>query len=85
MDRQSDKDTGQVQAQYNVPAERIINDARGADSLIVLAVKGGKPQLWATDKPDGAQEFLSQYFPEAVLPETTGFMAGAGAGDRSRR
>jgi hypothetical protein len=79
-----DENTGKVQAQYNVPAERILNDVRGADSIIVLAVKGGKPQLWATDKPDTAQDFLSQYFPEAVLPESTGFMAGAGAGSSDR-
>lgn len=79
-----DENTGKVQAQYNVPAERIINDVRGADSLIVLAVKGGKPQLWATDKPDRAQDFLSEYFPETNLrlPEPATFMAGAGSSDR---
>lgn len=79
MDRHSDKDTGQVQAQYNVPAERILNDVRGADSIIVLAVKDGKAQLWATDKPDMAQDTFSQYLPSATLPESASGFVGSGA------
>lgn len=74
-----DDSTGKVQAQYNVTSERILNDVRGAESIIVLAVKGGKTQLWASGTQDKAQDLLTQYFPEAVLPEPAGFMAGAGA------
>lgn len=71
MPRHDDNATN-VQAEYNTPQDRIISDARGANSLIVLAMKNGKPVLWATDSMDKAQELVSQYFPSAVLPETTG-------------
>jgi hypothetical protein len=81
MPRHDESDTN-MQAQYNVTAERIIQDVRGADSLIVLAVKDGKPQLWATDKPDKAQDFAAQYLGSSVTLPEPAFMAGAGSTDR---
>jgi hypothetical protein len=66
------KDNQDVQAHYDVPTERIVNDARNAETLIVFGMKGGKPVLWSNTPERKAQELLTQFFPEAnlELPES---------------
>lgn len=55
---------------YDVPQSRIFDEARHAtDGIIVLAVKNGKPVMWADGDEAKAQGLLSQFFPSAVLPE----------------
>jgi hypothetical protein len=68
--RDQDNDTKNVpQTSYGTAPERIFNEARNADRLMVIAVKGGKPHLWADGDERSSQELLTQFFPSAVLPE----------------
>lgn len=75
MDNKHGKQTN-VQTLYETNPERIFNEARNAETIIVLAVKGGEPVLWANGDERQSQELLAQFFPSAVLPRT---MAGAGS------
>lgn len=59
-----------VKAQYGQSPDRIFDDARTADNIIVLAVKNGTPQMWADGDERTSQELLAQFFPSAVLPRT---------------
>lgn len=54
---------------YNVSSERIFNEARNADNIMVVALKDGNLHLWSNKGERGAQELLTQIFPSAVLPE----------------
>lgn len=66
-----------VKAQYGVPAERIFNETRNADHIIVIAVKGGKAELLSDGEYDRAVDVLAQVFPDAELPVPSGQLAGA--------
>lgn len=67
-----------AQYDYGQTKDRIFDEARNADTVLVIGTKGGKPHIWSNGDPAVAQELLAQVFPSAVLPEGRA-LAGAGS------